>query len=438
MKQEDKRAESENIELRSEEFQDVLGVVPPWILRWGITTIAGIVLILLVGSAVFNYPDIITSSLTLTGTTPQVALVARSSGSLHELYIQDNGRVTKGDYLAVIENPANTNDIFKLKAFLEQIDCKTDSLISPAPENLQLGNLQTSYTSFYLTLFEYLEYKRLQYLSSKTGIIAARIDQYNIQWENLIRQRELIAAQRSLSKNKYERDSLLNAKGILSDEELESTKGQYLQSVLSYENIQSSIDNNRMQIGQMQESLFEASYQDLEKKNALRSKLNTLVTQLQAEIQAWELSYMLSSPVNGKVTFTNFWVVNQNISVGEVIFNIIPEDSVLLLGKASLPIARSGKVATGQKVNIRFENFPDHEYGIVKGFVKNISLVPAQKGEMPCYAVDVELPDGLETSYGKTLPYLPEMTARADIITEDISLLERFIMPVRKVLTEGF
>ena len=53
------------------------------------------------------------------------------------------------------------------------------------------------------------------------------------------------------------------------------------------------------------------------------------------------------------------------------------------------------------------------------------------------YVIDIILPDGLRTSYDKDLPFLSEMEGQADIITEDISLLERFLMPIRKVITEG-
>jgi HlyD family secretion protein len=49
----------------------------------------------------------------------------------------------------------------------------------------------------------------------------------------------------------------------------------------------------------------------------------------------------------------------------------------------------------------------------------------------------MELPDGLMTTYKKELPYLPNMQGRADIITEDITLLERFFMPIKKALSEG-
>lgn len=43
---------NQQIELRSEDFQEVLGSVPSWILRRGITIIALIVLIILAGTPI--------------------------------------------------------------------------------------------------------------------------------------------------------------------------------------------------------------------------------------------------------------------------------------------------------------------------------------------------------------------------------------------------
>jgi HlyD family secretion protein len=94
-------------------------------------------------------------------------------------------------------------------------------------------------------------------------------------------------------------------------------------------------------------------------------------------------------------------------------------------------------VKSGQQVNIRFNNFPDNEYGIVRGKVKNISLVPTRNETGINYVLNIDLPQGLTTTYGKELPYLPEMKAQADIITDNVSLLERLIMPIRKILTEN-
>ena len=74
----------EDIELRGEDLQEVLGSIPSWILRWGITLVAVIVIILLGGSAIFKYPEVITSEVTLTGTTPTAGIVAKQSGKLQK------------------------------------------------------------------------------------------------------------------------------------------------------------------------------------------------------------------------------------------------------------------------------------------------------------------------------------------------------------------
>ena len=133
-----------------------------------------------------------------------------------------------------------------------------------------------------------------------------------------------------------------------------------------------------------------------------------------------------------------YWTNNQNVTAGNIVFNIVPANQGEIIGKELLPTERSGKVKKGQKVNIRFNNYPDKEFGIVKGTVKNISLIPVADGQnIKSYMVDIQLPNGLRTSYNKELPFLPEMEGQADIITEDITLLERFLLPLKKVITES-
>ncbi|GHU83431.1 hemolysin [Bacteroidia bacterium] len=428
--------EENNIELRSEEFQEILGSVPHWILRWGITVLAIIVVILITGSAIIKYPDIIPSQMVLTGSVPPAAVAARASGKLNELYVIDNQEVKAGDYLAAIDNPANTADILTLKTWINNLNIENESLSLPQKE-LHLGNLQSIYASLYVTLFDYLEYKRLLYYPQKIEITKDRITQYEKQYQNLLNQQKIIREQSELTQKQYQRDSVLHQSGVISNEELEKSKSGYLQSRLTDENMLSSIRNMQIQIAQLKESLLDTNHQDTEKLNGLRSQLRSQISQLKTEIQAWELNYVLIAPIEGKITFTNYWTTNQNINAGEEVFTVIPTQSYALIGKASLPIARSGKVKIGQKVNIRLENFPDNEYGILRGRVQNISLVPTQTNQTINYTVEISLPDGLLTTYKKELPYLPNMQGQADIITEDISLLERFFLPIKKILTES-
>jgi HlyD family secretion protein len=48
--------------------------------------------------------------------------------------------------------------------------------------------------------------------------------------------------------------------------------------------------------------------------------------------------------------------------------------------------------------------------------------------------VEVEFPENLTTNYGKTLDFSQEMSGTAEIITEDVRLIERFFNPVRALV----
>jgi len=98
---------NENLELRSEAVQNIIGYIPHWIIRWGITVIFLIVLVLLVGSWFFKYPDVITSTIIVTTEPPPASIVAKSSGKMANLLVQNNQAVHAGEVLAVIDNPAN-------------------------------------------------------------------------------------------------------------------------------------------------------------------------------------------------------------------------------------------------------------------------------------------------------------------------------------------
>lgn len=420
--------------LRSEEVQDVLGEVPFWMLRWGISLIGVIFAILLVGSAFFKYPDIISANMVLTGKNPPAELVGKVSGKLMELNVKNNQYVKSEEYLGIIENAAITSDVIYINKFLDSFSNNIENCNKLPQKDLELGNLQDSYSQFYTALFNYLEFKRLDYFQKKIEIINKRIQDYQNVNSNIRLQNSIVEKQNRIISEKYHRDSILNIKKIISEESLGETFNVYLQSAISISNIQTTLKNMSITINELEENSFSVKQQFIESKNSYENQLKASFKQLQSNIQIWEMNYVFIAPFDGKITFTNYWVKNQNIIAGEVIFTILPSHGMQMIGKAMLPIARSGKVKRGQVVNISFNNYPENEYGIVKGYVKNVSSVPSNGN----YILDIELKDGLLTNFNKKLPISFEMTAKADIVTNDLSVLERIFSPLRKILKKGF
>ena len=166
-----------------------------------------------------------------------------------------------------------------------------------------------------------------------------------------------------------------------------------------------------------------------DKINLLRNALQSF-TQLKKAINDWEMLYVLQSSIKGQVSFMQIWVENQTITSGEQVFIIVPTDSKNYIAKLKAPAQNSGKIKVNQDVNIRLANYPDREFGIIKGKIKSISLTPDKEGNL---LIDVSLPNGIATSYDKKIVFHQEMSGTADIITEDLRLLERLLYQFRDV-----
>lgn len=440
-----KEPDNKEIELKSEEFREILGAIPPWILRWGIVVIAAIILSGLAGSAVFKYPDVISSTMVLTGACPVASVAAHSSGKLREIYIKDDESVRRGQHLGVIDNPASTEDVFILKAYLQNVCRNIEADNSLPPKELNLGDIRGLYASFYLTLADFYQFKKSDYYPQKILFIEDRLNYSEEYYQKILLRKGLMESRVKSTKEQYAKDSLLTTKGLLSDKDLKKSQNEYLQNLLSLEEVYSTLDELKINLVQLKEALLDAENEYENRENTLVAQLNAYITQLQSAIKEWELNYVLSSPIDGQVTFTKFWAENQIVTNQEIVFSIVPSDTNRgeVIGRAFLPVARSGKVERGQKVNVRFENFPENEYGVVKGVVDNISRVPlgytdSRTGEITgSYVVSIKFPDGLRTTYNKNLPSLPQMQAQADIMTDDVSLLERFFMPLKKIWMKG-
>lgn len=112
---------------------------------------------------------------------------------------------------------------------------------------------------------------------------------------------------------------------------------------------------------------------------------------------------------------------------------IVPFETQTILAKMKMPPENSGKVKKGQKILIKLAGYPFQEYGHVVSKINSISLIPRENQ----YTVDAILPSPLITSYKKTLDFHQEMQGQAEIITEDIRLLERVFYQIRKVLKKS-
>ena len=68
----------DNLNLRSEEVQEILGRPPRSIVRWGITVVLLLVVGLAIGSYFIKYPDVLQASITVSSENLPADVVAKS------------------------------------------------------------------------------------------------------------------------------------------------------------------------------------------------------------------------------------------------------------------------------------------------------------------------------------------------------------------------
>lgn len=425
-----------DIELRSEEVQEIMGQIPTWIVRWGTTILFFVVTVLIIGSYFFKYPDVIIAQMKLTGQNPATSVVTRSAGKIKELFVRDNQQVKEGDWLAVIENHAKIKDVIYLEKTLQRCGLDIDSLNRAfiKHKELSLGDIQTTYTGLLTALHAYKNYREVNYYPQKINSICKQIALYKTYYNEIDQQTKTMSEQYKLAKLQYARDSLLYSQSVISSFEHETARAALLQNRYTLEGALASVENLKIQIAQQEQTLLDLTLEQNEKEFTLKQGLQTSREQVLNSISEWKLRYCLIAPVEGIVTFTKYWNENQYIPAGEIAFTVVPQGKNRLMGKIQIPIVRSGKVKKDQRVIVRVSNFPDQEFGIVNGIISNISLVPIDG----FYVADINFPNGLRTNYGIDLPISPETQATAEIVTEDLRLIERFYLPIKRMFKEGF
>ncbi len=420
-----------DFQLRSEEVQDILTRVPHWMIRWGTVLIFGIILMLFFVSWFLKYPDIVKTEITITTTIPPEKLVAKTTGRIEAILVKNKTAILDNTTLAVMENNANYKDIFRLKNSLDHFDLNGSKKFPfHLLKNAQLGDVENAYAVFQKEYVAEELNTQLQPFQVENKAQHAENTQIATRLHILEQQKIINESELQLQKNDVNRFEILYGKGVVSTQEFENKKLGYLQADKNYKSLLSSISQLKSALIENSKSSQSTAINSTKENVNLDRSVTQSFYQLKKAITDWELTYTLKSSIAGVVTFLQIWTENQTITSGDNVFSIIPNTQKGYIGKVKALALNSGKIKIGQKVNIRLFNFPDREFGALKGVVKNISLVPDKDGNL---LLDVTLPKGLKSSYNKRIPFQQEMKGSADIVTQDLRLLERILYQFRDI-----
>jgi len=410
-----------------------MGKPPRRILRWGTTILFLIFILFILLAWLIKYPDIIPAPVLITTTNPPVTLVTKITGHIKSLYVKEREKVKAGQLVAVMETTASVNEIELLKQTIDTVKTPEILTYTMLPLFSELGELQSYYGAFLKNLSDLNNYVSNDSYGSK--IVSLNNEIIGIQEfiDRLITKEKLYSENQRIEAKNYNRDSLLRAGNVIPESELERAHQSLLKVNIDLQQAKLEHSAKSIELAEKRQLLNDNKISRIDDKQKLVSLLRESFLNLKARVSIWENTYLLITPIDGIVSFTKFWSANQSVIKDEPVVSIVPVETGNFLGRIDLKMERSGKVKTGELVNIKLSGYPYLEYGMVRGIVKSKSLVPSSD----TYIIEIELPNGLITLYGIPLDFTQNMQGTAEIITKNIRLLQKIVNPFRYMATKN-
>lgn len=424
----------------SEPVQEIMGSIPSWITRWGVTVIAGIFALIVIGCCIIRYPQTLTSSITLTSENPPSDLAARYDGLLDTVCVVNGQKVRNGDLVALLSTPADYGDIMAVRELLDSLssrerDALPDAVSSPSLyENYRLGDLQSSWSELVRSCSAYLNWSEIDQSGHQKRLVEEQIGKNREYYGDLLVQKAVLEQDMRYEQAGLERDSLLMVRGAVSRAEYETSLKSWISKKGSLASFEATLTSTQLSILQLRQQLTELEIQRRTEETEHLRGIMQQASRLKAQVAQWLEQYAVISPADGTVSLQKVWSRGQHVLVGDVIASVVPDNGDRVIGRLQVPSSGFGKVEEGQTVNVRLNGFPYMEFGVLKGVVESIPAVPqtvtTAEGNSIVYTVEVSFPDSLVTTYGKELPMVQQMDGTAEIITRDRRLIGQFIDPV--------
>lgn len=363
--------EADKVELYSRENNDILGDVPNWLIHTGSYIIYGLIGLLIIFSAVFSYPDTVKTGIIIDDLSKTAWITTGQSGIIDRFLVEDRQKVERNDTLCILRNAASIEDVKEFCRVLGNVEeyyrTNDTKYLNRFPFNLIMGDMTGAYGQFTSAVRTCIIYDEFDISGQKEGFLKEELEILNKHPE----------------KNEM---AILSIRRQLFDLRMEHKKEVAL--------------NRRA---------LELAYEGM---------INSL--------KMWEARYLIKSTGNGTVILGKSWGISNVVNEGDTLCSVISEQKGRPTGRIKLSQEDVAEIASGDKVNIELKKFPVHTYGYLTGEVESITYVPYSKA----YAVEINFPQGLNTTTKDEIEYEIGLAGKAEIITANRSILNRIFTPL--------
>jgi multidrug resistance efflux pump len=422
-------------ERHSDDINDIINKVPSWILRWGTTLFFFVIALIIMMSALIRYPDIVKTQLKVSSPDMPKQVISKITGKLIKLLVANDAYVKSQEPLAYIESTANHQQVLELITRLKKMQQQV-AAGQPADQGLfsqiadsELGELQVSFQAFSQSYLAYRSTVENGFLTKKRAYLQQDIASLNKQAGQLKAEKEVQQRDYSLAEDEYRMHQKLEKSKVETPAELRQQESKYLSKKSPLIQTDAALLTAQSNYLAKQKEILELDNQVVEEKSRFAQALNSLISQA----EDWRNKYVLLAPQAGRVSFAGIIQQNQTLNMGQDVFYINTGNDQYF-GEMTIPQNNLGKVKTGQEVLIKLKSYPFEEYGIVLGRISYIADVPYRDS---IFISRVNITSKLATDMKKPIFLKQGMSADAEIVTEDATVLQRIFRNVIKAINSN-
>ncbi|WP_416676632.1 HlyD family type I secretion periplasmic adaptor subunit [Egbenema bharatensis] len=379
---------------------------------------------------------------------PNSAIRALEGGVIGEIRVKEGDYVQQGDVLIVQDPQLPQAEVDRLEASAELIRQDIARLEAERTGQSFTGNASKD---------QLLEARLREHDTRRSAAEAdARRYQAGISeaQARLARLRENLVNARSTLVTAQERERTLFT---LVDQEGAVPRFDYLEAkdrLTQAEDQVSSLEQEiaaQQQAVQQAEQAYQASQRMVDRVGAERqSDILSQLSQRQEELANLEGQLnqarirtdgqTITAPVAGRIYNLQTSMAERSVAPGEELMSILPEGQDLML-EVKILNRDIGFVQEGMPVKVKIATFPFQEFGTISGEVAHISpnaIVDRDLGMVFTARVQIDRTTVYVPTQNREVELVPGMTASAEVVTRQRSVLTFLLEPITRRFSEAF
>lgn len=281
-------ANQQDLEIRSEEVQEIIGQVPGGLIRWGITVIFVVMLALLGVTWFIKYPDLLTAPIVITTTPAPVNLVARTGGRI-QLLKQDQAPCQAGEIVGVIQSNANLPAVLQLE----------NQIVNELPISLSgsVGELQLYLSAFTQAQVSLNVFTETAAFDKQIEQLTKQLATYKKLNKALLAQQQLAKQELQLALQKFKTDSILFEQKVTAALDFNASKMTWLQQQRNVRTLETGLINNELQADQLHQQVTNLQLQKTEQEQKLTLAVANAKQELLSQLTRWKETTCLQHPL---------------------------------------------------------------------------------------------------------------------------------------------